>query len=262
MIPGALQKAILMVPESPPHPRVSVCMAAYNGANHIAEQISSILPELGEHDELIIVDDHSTDNTTDIILGFEDGRIRLLETDVNAGYVRTFERALGEARGDFVFLSDQDDVWMPGRVEEMIGALGGNHMVVSNCEHFDGPAGRFHEIRLRTKDSRHRVRNIIGILVGYRLHWGCAMAFRQQILGQILPFPPHMNESHDQWIALVGNMNKSITYLETNTILHRLHGKNLTPAGLRRPSKILKARIAFAKNIVIAWHRRRNAAAL
>jgi hypothetical protein len=71
-----------------------------------------------------------------------------------------------------------------------------------------------------------------------------------------------MTESHDQWIALVGNMNRSITYLEENTILHRLHGKNLTPSGMRGLSKILNARIAFAKNTAAAWHRARNAAAL
>jgi hypothetical protein len=102
-----------------------------------------------------------------------------------------------------------------------------------------------------------QVRNIIGILVGYRLHWGCAMAFRRELLGQILPFPAHMTESHDQWIALVGNMNRSITYLEADTILHRLHGQNLTPAGMRGLTKILKARLAFIRNIAVAWRRAR-----
>lgn len=243
-------------------PRISVCMAAYNGSLHIEEQIGSILAELGAHDELVVVNDASTDDTANIIRAFEDPRIRLIEAGTNAGYVRTFERALSEARGEYVFLSDQDDVWIPGRVELMIHALKGHRMVASNCEHIEGPVGRFHEIRLRAKDSRHRVRNIIGIFVGYRLHWGCAMAFRRNLLGQILPFPPHMTESHDQWIALVGNMNRSIVYLEPNTILHRLHGRNLTPAGIRGLPEILKARVAFAKNIAVAWHRARNEAVL
>ncbi|MCB5273865.1 putative glycosyltransferase EpsE [Arthrobacter sp. SO5] len=243
-------------------PRISVCMAAYNGSLHIEEQIDSILAELGVHDELVVVNDASIDTTAKIIRAIEDPRIRLIEAATNAGYVRTFERALGVARGEYVFLSDQDDIWIPGRVELMIAALGGCQMVVSNCEHIEGPVGRFHEIRLRAEDSTHTVRNIVGILVGYRLHWGCAMAFHRDLLRQILPFPPHMTESHDQWIALVGNMNRSITYLEANTILHRLHGKNLTPAGMRGLPKILKARIALSKNIAVAWRRARNAAAL
>lgn len=236
-------------------PRVSVCMAAYNGATHIAEQINSILSELDAHDEVIVVDDKSTDNTVDIVRGIRDERIRLVQASSNAGYVRTFERALGEARGEFVFLSDQDDIWIPGRVETMISAMDGKDMVASNCKHFDGPLGKFHEIRLRAKDSERSVRNILGIVVGYRLHWGCAMAVRRRILSQILPFPPHMAESHDQWIATVGNVNRSIVYLEKETILHRLHGENLTPQGIRSLSKIIRARVAFVRNVLVAVRR-------
>lgn len=241
-------------------PRVSVCLAAYNGAAHIEEQINSILGELDADDELIVVDDRSTDDTAGVVQGIKDDRIRLVCAASNAGYVRTFERALGEARGEFVFLSDQDDVWIPGRVEAMISAMDGKDMVASNCKHVDGPLGSFHEIRLQAKDSGHSLRNIIGIVVGYRLHWGCAMAVRNRILPQILPFPQHMTESHDQWIAMVGNVNRSIAYLEADTILHRLHGENLTPRGIRSASKIVRARVAFVRNVLEAVRRARLAA--
>jgi glycosyltransferase involved in cell wall biosynthesis len=248
-----------MEPESAPGPRVSVCMAAYNGARHIEEQIRSILTEIGPCDELVVVNDFSTDATPDIVAGIDDPRIRLILAEQNNGYVRTFERALSEAKGEFVFLSDQDDVWMPGRVERMITAMDGKDMVVSNCRHFDGPVGTFHEIRLRPEDSDRTVRNILGIVVGYRLHWGCAMAFRRALLPQVLPFPPYMTESHDQWIATVGNVNRSIVYLEEDTILHRLHGENLTPHGIRSVSKILRARVAFVRNVYEAVKRARRA---
>lgn len=247
-----------MDPASTLKPQVSVCMATYNGARHVKEQIVSILTELAEGDELVVVDDCSTDETVSIITAIDDPRIRLMESERNSGYVRTFEKALSEARGEFLFLSDQDDVWLPGRVERMISAMGHNNMVVSNCKHFDGPLGRFHEIRLRAKDSRRSVRNILGIIVGYRLHWGCAMAFRRRILPQILPFPSYMNESHDQWLAIVGNVNRSIVYMEEDTILHRLHGENLTPRGIRSASKILRARVAFIRNVLEAIRRSRR----
>ncbi|MET1088095.1 MAG: glycosyltransferase [Arthrobacter sp.] len=248
-----------MDPAPMPRPRVSVCMAAYNGARHIEEQVRSILPELGANDELIIVDDCSQDDTVEIIRGIGDGRIRLDPADSNAGYVRTFERALGSARGEYIFLSDQDDVWLPGRVERMISAMDGKDMVVSNCRHFDGPLGSFHEIRLRSQDSTRAVRNILGIVVGYRLHWGCAMAIRRRLLAQVLPFPSYMKESHDQWVATVGNVNRSIIYLEEDTILHRLHGDNLTPHGIRSAAKIIRARIAFLRNVLEAVRRSRRA---
>ena len=233
-------------------------MAAYNGARHISEQIDSILPELGPDDELIVVNDCSTDDTAAIVAAVPDGRIRLINAEQNRGYVATFERALQEARGEFVFLSDQDDVWLPGRVELMIAALDGKSMVVSNCRHFDGALGSFHEIRLRAKDSTHHLRNLLGIVVGYRLHWGCAMAVRGTLLEQVLPFPHYMNESHDQWLATVGNVNGSIVYMEEDTILHRLHGENLTPQGIRSASKIIRARIAFLRNVYVAVRRSRQ----
>lgn len=249
-----------MDPTSDVTPRVSVCLAAYNGAAHIEEQIKSILSELDADDELIVVDDKSTDKTVGVVRDIRDDRIRLVKAAANAGYVRTFERALGEARGEYVFLSDQDDVWIPGRVETMISAMENKDMVASNCQHFDGPLGTFHEIRLKAKDSGRSVRNVIGIVIGYRLHWGCAMAVRKRILTQILPFPEHMAESHDQWIAMVGNVNRSIVYLEADTILHRLHGHNLTPNGVRSASKIIRARVAFIRNLIEALRRSRLAA--
>ena len=95
-----------------------------------------------------------------------DSRIRLINAEQNRGYVATFERALSEARGEFVLLSDQDDVWLPGRVERMIAALDGRKLVVSNCRHFDGALGSFHEIRLRAKDSTHHLRNLLVIIIG------------------------------------------------------------------------------------------------
>jgi len=233
-------------------PRISVCMAAYNGSLHIEEQIHSILSELGDNDELIIVDDCSTDQTVELINEVGDARIRLISLPSNRGYVKTFERALQEARGDYVFLSDQDDIWIPGRVELMISSMGANSLVVSNCKHIEGTAGRFQQIRLRARDSRHTVRNALGILVGYRLHWGCAMALRRTLLEQVLPFPGYMTESHDQWIAMVGVLSRSVQYLEADTILHRLHGENLTPKGIRSLNKIATARISFLRNLITA----------
>jgi glycosyltransferase involved in cell wall biosynthesis len=241
------------------HPaRKSVCMAAYNGSLFIEEQIRSILPELEEGDEIVIVDDCSTDSTADVVKGIPDPRIRLLTNEHNMGYVKTFERALASGTGDYLFLSDQDDIWLPGRVKQMMEALQDKMMVVSNCSHFGGGAGRFHEIRLRSADSGRRAANIAGILVGYRLHWGCAMALRADLLQLALPFPGRMRESYDQFLAMAGNVAGSIVYLEEDTVLHRLHGNNLTPARIRGPLAILRARAVFAENLAILLLRLRR----
>lgn len=245
-----------MVEDSGRGPHISVCMAAHNGEKYVEEQIASILPQLGEHDELVIVDDCSTDNTVSEIRAIADPRIRLIAAEKNVGYVRTFERALREALGDVIFLSDQDDVWTPGRVESMLRGLADRLMVVGNCEHFGGAAGHFQEIRLRPGDSDHHLRNIVGILVGYRLHWGCAMAFRRELLDTALPFPRFLRESHDQYLALDANVNGSVRYLDSNVVRHRLHGENLTPAGVRGLPAILRARLAFVGELLVLCSRR------
>src|SRR3954447_2023680 len=104
-------------------PRVSVCMATYNGSKYVREQIDSILADLGADDEVVVVDDASRDATASLLEGLADPRVRVLRSVQNHGYVKTFERAIGEATGEIIMLSDQDDVWPQGRTETLTAAL-------------------------------------------------------------------------------------------------------------------------------------------
>ncbi len=95
---------------------ISVCIATYNGEKYLAEQLQSILSQLSENDEIVISDDNSQDRTIEIAESFADPRIFIIKNSVNKGVVRNFERALEAAKGDYIFLSDQDDVWLEGKV--------------------------------------------------------------------------------------------------------------------------------------------------
>lgn len=236
-------------------PKVSVCMAAYNGETFIVPQIESILKQLAPTDEIVVVDDHSSDETVSAVRSISDPRVQLFESEVNRGYVKAFEAALSKARGAFIFLSDQDDIWPEGRLQRMLVSLQTHELVVGNCQHFGGCPGYFQRLRLRSKDSTHSLRNTLGILVGYRLHWGSAMGFRSSLLPVMLPFPRHLTESHDQWIALVGNAVHSVEYLDSDVLLHRLHDDNVTPKRARALRKIIAARLQFAEQILLARSR-------
>lgn len=98
---------------------ISVCMATYNGEKYIKEQIDSILKQLGSDDELVISDDGSSDGTIDIILGYHDPRIHLYKGSFHSPAFN-FENALKNATGDFIFLSDQDDIWYDNKVPEIL----------------------------------------------------------------------------------------------------------------------------------------------
>ena len=120
---------------------ISVCIATHNGAHYIKEQIESVLCQLGPKDEIIISDDGSNDKTIEILLAFNDKRIIICsfkqpkKSKHSHIYVcKNFENALKHAKGDYIFLADQDDWWMPNKVEKCIEALKYNILVVHRAE--------------------------------------------------------------------------------------------------------------------------------
>jgi glycosyltransferase involved in cell wall biosynthesis len=243
-------------PNSPATVRASVCMASYNGSAYIAEQLTSILEQLGPADELVIVDDASTDATRDVVRAFGDQRIRLIEAAANQGYVKSFEQAVLASRGSRIFLADQDDVWVAGRLELMLNALEEYQVVASNFDVLGG-GPRPSIPRLRSGDSMRRGANLAGVLVGYRAYYGCGMAFRREVLEVFAPVPPYLHESHDLWLAVCGNILGSIGHLDESTLLRRIHGENATPQGWRSLRIILAARVVLLRLIGEAV--RRNA---
>jgi glycosyltransferase involved in cell wall biosynthesis len=101
----------------------SVCLASYNGEKYIKNQLLSILQQLGENDEIVIVDDKSNDLTIDVIKGLKDNRIKLFINKKNKGPSAAYERAIYLSKGDIIFLSDQDDIWINGRIKMMMNVL-------------------------------------------------------------------------------------------------------------------------------------------
>ena len=106
---------------------ISVAVTTYNGEKYIEEQLQSICEQTLSVDEIIIVDDCSTDNTVDIVENFilrnEEKRIHLLVNKKNLGYTKNFYKAISMTHGDYIFLSDQDDIWKTNKVERMIDVM-------------------------------------------------------------------------------------------------------------------------------------------
>jgi len=235
--------------------RVSVCMASYNGAAHVVEQLESILAQLGPDDEVVIVDDASTDTSVDVITRVGDTRIRVIPSPINEGYVKAFEKALIASRGEYVFLSDQDDLWLPGRLDLMLEALAVKPVVASNFSFFGQKPRTIESLRLKASDSSKRWINLLLLWVGVRPYYGCAMAFRRDLAPLVLPFPCFLHETHDQWIAMVGNLVGGMRHLEQDTLSRRLHDSNTTPKKARSPLLIVRSRIMLARAFVVAARR-------
>lgn len=230
--------------------RLSVCMATYNGEQYVAEQIESILPQLDSTDELVIVDDASTDNTRAIARSFDDPRIRIVESPANNGPIGSFERAITLATGDIIILSDQDDSWPDGRVSRMREALSGTSVLVAgDLEVFrDGRSARF--IRLPSGKPRSWC-NIIGILLGRCPYYGSALGFKIEMKSMVLPFPRWI-EAHDHWIAIVANIAGQCKHLHEVVTFRREHERNLTRPQPRSMIHVVKTRFIMMAQIVVA----------
>ncbi|WP_334147002.1 glycosyltransferase [Microbacterium sp.] len=221
---------------------VSVCIAAYNGERFIAQQIRSILDGLHPSDEVVVVDDRSTDRTVDIVAAVDDPRIRLIRQGENRGYVRTFEAAIAAAACDIVFLSDQDDEWTPGRRTLLVDALresaivAGDVVLMPDDSPLSSPlTGR--TWRLAPLRGGGSLRNEIRLLMGDAPYYGCAMAFRRDATALVLPFPDFLVESHDLWIATVGNSARVLGHVQAPVLRRRLHDTNASsprPRGVRQ----------------------------
>ncbi len=100
--------------------KISVAMAYYNGGRYIKEQMDSILSQLGEKDEVIVSVDGASDGIKapsfkDVRSGFP---IHIVKGP-GKGVVRNFENAIRHCNGDIIYLSDQDDIWKPDKVEKV-----------------------------------------------------------------------------------------------------------------------------------------------
>lgn len=205
---------------------ISVCMATHNGEKYIKEQLVSILYQLGPNDEVVISDDGSTDNTLNIIKQINDKRIRvyiLKNTDntrrVHWYVAKNFENALKYANGDIIFLSDQDDVWMPNKVIACLEALKSNDIVLHNLQCVDS------ELKPLNKNVYHNNFRRKNYLMRHGLHYGCGLAFKKELLKYILPFPKNL-VIHDYWIGIVGESVGKLAYIDTPLAKYRIHSLN------------------------------------
>jgi len=228
---------------------VSVCMATKNGATFIKEQIESILPQLGTKDEIVISDDCSGDDTLTVIRTFQDPRIRLLESRSEKGITKNFEASLSASKGQFIFLADQDDVWLPGKVNKMKRALKNFDLVMSDChlvdDNLEVQERSFYDLN---RSGKGLIRNLIK-----NSYMGCCMAFTKRLKDRSLPFPADI-PMHDFWIGLIAELYFSVHFMPEALVLHRRHNSNASTSGKSSHNSI-NARIAqryrLVKNLFI-----------
>ena len=204
---------------------ISVALAAYQGEDYIEAQLHSILPQLEQGDEIIVSDDKPGGATERIVrrVMADDPRVIYVEGK-GQGVVANFVNAIRHCRGDKIFLSDQDDVWLPDKVRRVMDAFdAGATLVLHNAYVTDKDLNITDYSFFALRGSKPGfVRNIIK-----NSYMGCCMAFDRKLLKKIMPMPKHL-PMHDQWIGLMGEMYGKVTFLDAPLIYYRRTGNNVT----------------------------------
>lgn len=229
---------------------ISVCIATYNGSKYIKEQIDSILPQLDECDEIIVSDDSSTDNTLSILKSYHDRRIIIFTNQKFNSPIYNFENALKHAKGDIIFLSDQDDIWEFNKVQVMISFLQKKSLVVSDCYIINQDKNVICDSLFNGKVPNAGV--FINILRNHYIGW--CMAFRREILNAALPFPSSL-AMHDIWLGLCASVFYSAVFIPNRLIKYRRHNSNASPT-LENSNLPLLYRVQYRWTLIIALVRR------
>lgn len=227
-------------------------MCTYNGETFVAKQLESILNQTHRNLEVIIIDDRSSDNTWQLLEQFQarDSRIRLFQNEKNLGFIRNFERALGECRGDFIALADQDDVWLPGKLETLLDQIGDNLLIYSKVALIDSQDQPMDGVFPRVK----RIEGHCTLsLIFDNCVTGHACLIHPDLVKQALPLPEGIF-SHDQWLAIAASASGRLKASSDVLSHYRIHNSNVIagPKKRRTINKTEKNRNKLRRTIGLA----------
>jgi glycosyltransferase involved in cell wall biosynthesis len=221
-------------------------MAVYNGRRFLDEQLTSLLADLEPCDELIVVDDSSTDGSFAMLQSLGDIRVKLVRNDGNQGVRRSFERGLRMATNEVIFLCDQDDLWRAGKRRAFVEAFDDDEhclVVVSDASLIDAES---RPIADSFMEGRGGFRSGFWSNVVRNRYLGCAMAVRRRLLTAALPIPSRV-PMHDMWLGILGGRLGHVAYLPDSWIAYRRHGDNVTPSSRRGWGQILVWRLQLLR---------------
>lgn len=227
-------------------------MATYNGEKYIQEQLDSFLIQTRLPDELIISDDCSTDKTLEICQTFAKRapfEVKILKNTQNLGYAKNFENAMKNCGGNLIFLSDQDDVWFPEKIEKVLNIFSTNsaQLIVHDIEYCTQNLKPIGETKLK------RSYMAVGTKI---LHTGMATALRSEFLKYCLPIPKNKYIAHDLWLSTCADLLNKKYILEEPLAYYRRHNNATSKDNMNYAKKTnkfyffrLSLKNAFINNI-------------
>jgi len=239
--------------------KISVCLATYNGEKYLKQQLESILDQSYLPDEVIVVDDASSDLTVEILKSFQE-KCKSLHPQIlwnlqlnrfNQGPLKSFNQALELAQGDFIFLCDQDDIWSNHKIELMLNHYvtkkeqniidkENRYLLYSDCSLIDDN-GRIFEKSLFQCQQKKAITNLSSSTVLSEMNsrttentsslfiqnviTGCCAMLTKELRDFALPIP-HSVYMHDWWLGLMAANSGQLDFIPQQLVYYRQHSHN------------------------------------
>ncbi len=228
---------------------ISIALCTYNGQEHLHEQLESVINQTHRPIEIIVSDDASTDLTLQILNNYQRHYdfIKVYQNPTNIGFNKNFEKALGYCNSELIAICDQDDIWLPEKLQLQLEALS-DHQLVYHDSEFVNHQGLSLGISMSDKFNLYKGGDPQVFLFNNCVS-GHSVLFRKSLLKQALPFPKEFY--YDQWIAFIATSNGTIEALPQRLVKYRQHQNNATDILAKRKtpkSSLLKIKGLIAES--------------
>jgi glycosyltransferase involved in cell wall biosynthesis len=215
---------------------ISIAVCTYNGAHFLQEQLTSLLNQTYLPDEVVVCDDQSTDSTLLILNTFKLNAPFPVHIHINSQRLystKNFEKAISLCQEDIIALCDQDDVWLPQKLEKVqqyftkfpqISALFSDGLVVNSDLKSSGYTLWQHVKFTRSEQRLLNSNHALDVLLRRNVVTGATLVIKSSLKSQILPIPEEW--VHDAWIAVIVAASNELAAIPEPLFLYRQHETN------------------------------------
>jgi glycosyltransferase involved in cell wall biosynthesis len=207
-------------------PLISIAVCTYNGAKFLTKQLDTLVNQTYPNIEIVVVDDCSKDDTVTILNSYavRYPNIRITQNQQNLGYIKNFEKAITLCKGDYIALSDQDDIWDLDKINLLYNNMGDSMLIYHDSEFIDDQG----------KLLGKKISDIVNMYSGdspmpfffFNCVSGHACMFKKELVKLYGPLNPDFH--HDWWIALVAAHYGNISYFDKPLVQYRQHNTTST----------------------------------
>ncbi|WP_373707461.1 glycosyltransferase family 2 protein [Kaistella sp.] len=213
--------------------KTSVALCTFNGEKYLRKQLDSILEQTVAVDEIVICDDLSTDATLSILNQYKEtfpNIFKIHANEKNLRSVKNFEKAISLCENEIVFLCDQDDMWIPEKVEVILNqfkispelqVIATNAFIINDDEDMLN-VSTIYDIPSKTTKEMKEI-----LFFHQNFCTGATIAMRKEFADDLMPFPPENLFHHDEWIALKASLKNQLLFLNDRLIKYRIHQNQL-----------------------------------